>query len=293
MKTRFLILATVIAVASSARGEITATVIPGYQLSPNERPTTALLNLMATPSVRITGTLGGTNVALGANTVSGTMLMDSVAGSNMTYDGSSPRRLVIANSGVNVGQIAAAVAGNGLSGGAGAALAVRVDTKTIQITNDVLTIGTNDVSTIAIASGKLVGGASTGQGTAITVGNGLTLSSGTLIVNATTVTNFVTAEYSLSSGAIANTNHGFGTVLTSARWVLICKTNDVSFTVGDEVDAQCFYESGSRPQFVTGSTSTNMFASLKSLAILVRRKDNGNEDSITAASWKLKGYARP
>jgi hypothetical protein len=281
MNLRQMIAAMVVLLALPATAEITATVRPGHVFAEGERPTTATLNQAANPTVQITGTLGGTNVALGANTVSGTMLMDSVAGSNLTWNASSPRGLVIANSGVDVGQIAASIAGNGLAGGAGTALSVTTAGNALSATNDALRI--------ICPLGKLLGGDVNGFVTNVTVGTGLFVSATTL-----SISNFTTAEYALGSGGlIANTNHNMGATPAVVIWRLICKTADLGYEVGDEVDVASFYNSASlKPQFGSGANTTNLFLVEFSTSINVRRKDTGADDTITAGSWRAIGRAR-
>src|SRR5271170_7034519 len=80
-----------------ARAQLTVTVIPGYQLGPLETPTTATLNALATPTITITGTIGGTNnVTLAAGSVSGLYLANSVPdGTTVVWNASSPRQLSV------------------------------------------------------------------------------------------------------------------------------------------------------------------------------------------------------
>lgn len=109
------------------------------------------------------------------------------------------------------------------------------------------------------------------------------------------VTNFITGEYTLADGLIANTNHGFASLPRWVRWVLVCKTADVGYSVGDEVDVAMFDTTDDRPPWVGGGNSTNLF--LVQLAGFtscdVPNKTNGAQTSITYTRWKAKGYAHP
>lgn len=133
---------------ASARADLSAVVSPGYTFAANERPTTATLNRAANPTITITGTVGGTNANLANNSVNGAQLVTGFPGSNLTWDASSPRKLVITNDGVNVLQLHSNVAGLGLSGGSGSQLRVNVDTNTVTITNNVVTLNLTTFSNL-------------------------------------------------------------------------------------------------------------------------------------------------
>src|SRR5271170_2034022 len=129
-----------------ARAQLTVTVIPGYQLGPLETPTTATLNALATPTITISGTIGGTNnVTLAAGSVSGLYLANSVPdGITVVWNASSPRQLSVGtnnpgttggitdtnvawNAGINLGKLAlnldpSSALGTNSSGANGAAL---------------------------------------------------------------------------------------------------------------------------------------------------------------------------
>jgi hypothetical protein len=95
---RLILLMAVIALVTSCPtwAQITATVRPGYTFAPNERLTLDKLNLLGQPVIEVSGTLGGTNVGLAANTVSGTMLMDSVVGNaTLQWLSTTPRGLAV------------------------------------------------------------------------------------------------------------------------------------------------------------------------------------------------------
>lgn len=251
--------------------DLTITIYPGKQFSQGDRPTIQDLNQLGTPTAQVTGTLGGTNIALGAGTVSGTMLMDSVAGSNLTWNAASPRGLVVKNSGISFYQLATAAFGTGLTGGGGVA---------VEVTNV-------PVTRITVTTNTIVGG---GPGNYLTVGNGLHASAGTL-----SLSNFTSIEYSLASGLVADTNHNLGTTPVMVRWVLVCKTADLGFSVGDEVDVAHFYNNvTANQQFSSGGNATNVFLLLRDTGnINVRKKSDGDDGSITASRWRAKAYARP
>lgn len=271
--------------ALEARAEITATVYPGYQFNSTERPTTSTLNLLGRPTISITGTLGGTNVSLGAGTVSGTMLMDSVAGSNLTYNGATPRGLVIQDSGVSINQINVAIAGDGLGGGGGFPLSNKVDNVRIKIISDVVSF--------SVTTNTLVGG---GANNLLALGAGLAISGGTIFVTnlpAASLSAFSSIEYSLSSGQIADTNHSLGSTPRFLNWVMICKTSDNGYAVGDEVPVSAVQNSTGDPSFVGGANATNVFIVFASSGASIRNKSTGNLGTITTARWNTKCYAAP
>lgn len=261
--------------------DLTVTVYPGYQFSAGERPTTDTLNLAARPTVAVSGTLGGTNVALGANTVTGTMLSDTVADDvTLDWNGSTPRALEIKAAGVNTNQVNTNLFAGAIAGGGGYAVTSRVDGVTITIN------GTNQLSlqtNIPISY--------------ISNFNATVQSLATVIVTNYANTNiFTTGEYALSNGLIADTNHGLAALPSLVNWVLVCKTNNAGFVVGDEVSVNAFTDTSGDNfcAFAGGANSTNVFLTSTAVTGLkVASKAGAGRVSVTAADWKAKGYARP
>lgn len=139
---RNLLLFLLVTIVTTANAQLTAVVSPGYQFAPGEVPSTATLNQLGQPSIAISGTVTGT-VGLGAKTVDGNNLKDSVVDNITTdYNASSPRAIEIKSGGVMSNQLSAACAGSGLSGGSGSALYVNVDN---------VNIGTNAGKLIMLA----------------------------------------------------------------------------------------------------------------------------------------------
>lgn len=271
--------------------ELTATVYPGYTLSANERPTTAILNLLARPSVTVSGTLGGTNVGLAANSVSGAMLMTSVVDDDtiefFNNGGSTAIRLKAYNTGTNA--IDANLAGLGLGGGDGFALSNKTDNVTITITNDVLTLMTNLSATyLNVASNGVVVGTSTNRGQTV----GVEVFARILRTNG-----FATAETTLAAGGMIDTAHGLGLTPGFVRAVLVCQTTDAGYSVLDEVDlASAGNNTGNNtffPAFSYGANQTNVFATLNTTSFWLPNKSSGATAAVTPARWKLKIYARP
>ena len=273
--------------------ELTATVYPGYTLSANERPTTAILNLLARPTVTVSGTLGGTNVGLAANSVSGAMLMTSVVDDDtiefFNNGGATAIRLKAYNTGTNA--INSNIAGLGLGGGSGSPLSNKTDNATITITNDVLTLKSN-LSPVYLQWGTntLIGAATYGTNANLTAGPEFDIQT-----NSVYLRQLVTAEASIAAaGTLLTTNHGWGVVPTWIRGVLVCKTNDGTWTAGQEVGLESVYNSAGGSPFTISANSTSMTASgnsgFNSHAMI---NTSGTGVNITSVRWRLKIYARP
>ena len=92
---------------------------------------------------------------------------------------------------VTAAKLASAVAGNGLSGGAGTALAVNVDDSTIEINTDALRVKDAGITSAKLASAVAGNGLSGGAGTALAVnvdGSTLEISSDSLRIKDSGVT---------------------------------------------------------------------------------------------------------
>jgi hypothetical protein len=106
---------------------------------------------------------------------------------------------------------------------------------------------------------------------------------------------YVTPETTLASGLLANAAHGLGIAPTMLRWVLRCKSPELGYVAGDEVDAQlAVYSSGglTLPAVAGGANATNVWAVCAQTTMSVLRKDTFAQANITSGSWKLVGYAR-
>jgi hypothetical protein len=276
--------------------ELTATVYPGYTLSANERPTTAILNLLARPSVTVSGTLGGTNVGLAANSVSGAMLMTSVVDDDtiefFNNGGSTAIRLKAYNTGTNA--IDANLAGLGLGGGDGFALSNKTDNVSLTITNDVLTLMTNLSATyLNVASNGVVVGTSTNRGQTVDIG---------VFARILATNQYASSEISLNAGVatvLLNAAHGLAMTPTQVRGVIVCQTSDAGYAVGDEVDmiACGGVENGESFErgdvFAFGANATNVFCVQSVYYMYVANKSTTNPTQLVHSRWKAKIYARP
>lgn len=293
MKTTIAILFCSFCLLLTARADVTATVYPGYTFTDADESdgiTIEKLNLAARPTVEITGTLGGTNVSLGAGSVNGTVLADTVV-DDVTLefnDGVAPRHIRVKAEG-----IATSLLTNS---------AVNLSkTKTNLLVDGVFAdIATNDV----LAFGDVSAGTNTRVATleqVLTNAAVLELVS-RMLTNTYSFTNFMnagqfaTAEYALATGLMINTNHPWSNSTPSmVRAVLVCKTADRDYAVGDELDVQNAGYGGAQATSY-GANKTNVWLSLATTTPFVTLKNDGDVSSsytITAARWRIKLYAAP
>jgi len=101
---------------------------------------------------------------------------------------------------------------------------------------------------------------------------------------------FTSGEFDLALSGYCSTNHGLGGAPQVCRWVLVCKTNDASYIVGNEVSATCFYDSSSGAPAGFGASATNVFLSVPSSHQTIVGT-NGSGQSLTLVRWKAKAYA--
>jgi hypothetical protein len=286
--------------------DLVATVTPGYTFATGERPTTATLNLLANPSILISGTIGGTNAGLTAASVNGTHLADSVADEvTITWDGSSPRRLQTLTSGL---------AGPGLTGATdGGPLTNNVDGVTIRLTNDVVSLHTNlPLIYLACPSNYTTIGTGSGYLTNISMNSMAALLTNTpaLITVAGNITNatYQATNYFVSgtigyagwgAGNVTNAAHGLGVTPKFVRVVLVCIDPDVGYAIGDEVDIdqagtqRSTYEYDTVFAYHANSTYVSVTHSEFGALFYLIRADTGVRDQIDRDDWVLKIYAKP
>lgn len=105
---------------------------------------------------------------------------------------------------------------------------------------------------------------------------------------------FTSAEATITQNTVVVTAaHGLGIVPTRVRWVLVCKTAELGYSVADEMDVTAASDSGTNGTHAgQGANATNVF-------LVVRNNANYQlfnystmaATNITAASWRLKCYA--
>jgi hypothetical protein len=276
---------------SVAKADLAVSATPGFVFSdtPSGRPTVANLNRALNMTYAITGSIGGTNAGLSAGSVSGTMLMDSVVDNVTVQFVGSPRGIEVMDGGINIDQLNVAVAGLGLGGGGGAALSNKTDNVTITITNDVLTLCSNlPVRYLAWTTNTLLGASTYGTNMGLAVSSAFDIQTNTV-----TLRQFTSAEVEIAAaGTLLSTNHGMGFLPTWVRAVLVCKTNDLSWTAGDEVGVEGVYNFGTPFTIKVNATSLVAYgnAGFNSHSMI---PSDGNGVNITSVRWRLKVYMRP
>ena len=301
-----------------ALATLTATVSPGYTFSTGETPTTAKLNLLAQPTITISGSVDG-STGLTAGSVTGNLLADSVPdGVSLGWNGSSPRALYVITLGLvdNQGGI---IASNNY-------LRLLVDTNYFQLSTNTIAgastpPGTNrltlvagslkdtnisasaaiQVSKLSFANTNLTGQtkllvsdtndvpvvANFGPGLQLTNASGTNL---TVILQS-----FTSPLYTISTGVIGNQAHGWTNAPQFVRWVLVCQATNASYAVGDEVDVN-YFTGNNAPSglFTGGANSTNVFLIYSGGTPSYPNKLTGATTSTAFGSnWKAKCYARP
>jgi hypothetical protein len=75
----------------------------------------------------------------------------------------------------------------------------------------------------------------------------------------------------------------------------ICKTEDVGYKVGDEVQLSSLYQTGPHMAWTIGCNTTNVFCVRSSAAsdMGLFNKTDGANDTITTSRWRIKFYAWP
>lgn len=110
----------------------------------------------------------------------------------------------------------------------------------------------------------------------------------------TKTANFTSAEQNVSQNtATIAVAHSLGVVPTRVRWVLVCKTGELGYTAGDEVDVSGATDSGNNgPHMCQGANATNVFLVIRNNAnIQLFNYSTQAATTITAGNWKFKAYA--
>lgn len=286
--------------AGALYADITATVYPGYQFSPLERPTTQSLNALGMPTIVISGTLGGTNVALGAGTVTGTMLSGTVVdGVTVDFNGSTPRAIEVMTEGIGTQQLARVDFAGPIAGGLDTQVHLLFDGVTL-LTNGAgqlfvafTNMGNTVFTNLPAATNSLIGAGPNGTNQNIGLGTNFSIVNGQL-----RLTRFISTNINLlahNSFTIA-VPHGLSNAPTVLRWVMVCTTAELGYSVGDEVDLSTVSDNGSGTgHWNVGANATNVF-------VVARNNNNiqlynfttqGTGTTITLGNWKLKCYAYP
>lgn len=281
-----------------SRADIIAAVQPGYQFSEGELPTVDTLNALARPTITISGTLGGTNVALAAGSVTGTMLSGTVVdGVTVDFNGSSPRAIEVMQEGIGTNQLKRSAFALPIAGGLDTQVHLLYDNSTLR-TNDsgqlyvaFVSQGTSILTNLPGSSGTLLGAGTNGVNTNLTVVAPLTITNGTLTLQTFTTTN---VNLTAQNGFQVVIPHGLGATPVFVRWVLVCVTGELGYATGDEVDVTSCKDSGTEGMhFTVGANATNVILATRVQDnIQVINFSTGASSTITLANWKLKCYAR-
>lgn len=95
-----------------------------------------------------------------------------------------------------------------------------------------------------------------------------------------------------AGAAISAQPHGLGAVPRTVRWVMVCTTTDLGYSVSDEVPLESFTnDSGSRPAFTPRADATNLNLVQTASTIRVARVSDASQETIATANWRLKAYA--
>lgn len=106
---------------------------------------------------------------------------------------------------------------------------------------------------------------------------------------------FVSHEYSVTFATnylVANTNHNLGSTPSRVNWVLVCKTSDVGYDVGDEISIYAI-DRDNGASFAGGANSTNVFLIRYNAGLRTFNKESGAISDMTESRWKAKCYAAP
>lgn len=102
---------------------------------------------------------------------------------------------------------------------------------------------------------------------------------------------FISIEYALPGAqGTVTTNHHLATTPNCVQWVLVCKTNDLGYIAGDEINVETA-AGGSGALFITGRNTTNIWVYQQDTITLRNIGSTGGYQAADQPSWKLKGYA--
>lgn len=98
---------------------------------------------------------------------------------------------------------------------------------------------------------------------------------------------FTSAEQSISNAGTGTLAHGLGEVPKLAQVVLVCKTADLSYSVGDVVVWGNNFEASSRGVGVVIGASEISYRYSSSTPFMLPNKSNGNIAAIAVANWRM------
>jgi len=175
--------------------------------------------------------------------------------------------------------------GSGLTGITGTSIATDagISLNALKMPASTLAYGSNGVASVAFLGPNL------------TVQNYTNVAGGVTNIGSTLLLkSFISQEYSIASGVVANIKHGLSNTPSNVRWVVVCRTNDVGYSVGDELNVASV-DANTYPAFSSGANSTNVFLIFddNASAFEIANKSTGARQNGVLARWKAKCYASP
>lgn len=112
----------------------------------------------------------------------------------------------------------------------------------------------------------------------------------------TTDTYIVSSEFAVTPTAAGLTSyitHGLGAAPSYVRWVLVCKTADLSYVPGDEVDVWSTRSGTNNRNDITpvsNATTLDLLRYDNNPPNLIQKNSAGTFSAITLANWRYKCY---
>ena len=301
--------------------DLTAVVTPGYQfpLDGSVTPTYDLLNLLAQPTITIYGTVGGSNT-LAVGSVTGVSLSDTLPdGTTIGWNGNTPRQLEVTAAGLVTGQDGLVAVTNMFK--------LSYDPNYFQLsTNSWPNTNSNTGNGLVLWLTPIPGAFSNavtlpanalGWGATNVAGSNVPMSGLLLgpeftvkpVTNATqSATNtgpglatryFTSTEVTMPTlpGLTLYQAHNLGYQPTRVRGVLVCKTAELNYMPGDELELAevSLISSTFWTAFTCGASVTNVWAVRSDIEggakAYVPDRNSGIVTAITPGNWRLKMYA--
>lgn len=263
---KLLLLALTIGWTWRVQADLSATVYPGYTFGASERPTTSKLNALGTPTIIISGTIGGTNSGLAADSITGAML-DSTTYDNVTIDKTNGA-LRVKQAGITTYQLYTNMFSttSALNPSTGAVV-WNPDWNFLAISNNMATMRTSTVAAAVIA-----------------------------LLNSSTYT--YSNQVAVPAAANATSmSHGMGATPSWWRVTLVCTNADLNYAAGDEVDLSCASVSNDERAFSAyidpaATPSIVVRRSDNLLALNLLNKTTGVWENMTMSRWNLRFRVR-
>lgn len=279
----------------TVHADLTAEVLPGYTFGTSERPTTSTLNRLGLPTIRITGTVGGTNAGITAGSITTTMLSDNVVDGTTIYFNGSREFAVIPYS-VGTNSLSNNICGFGLTGGNGAQLSVTYDTNFFAVGATNINSGTNGLTLLSSLWGVISN--TVWLQTNVFTSTNITLTSSMAV----SIPHLLGPLVTNSAAPSSFTNAPLQWTPRFVHWVFYCTGVEDAYALGDEVPVSnvvSYDNAGSdvrhAPAFATGVNTTNVFIVKESgvTDLRINQKDGAPLGVFNLANWKARCYVRP